>query len=611
MAVTEKFIRLHKSLMALSHASGFIDRPRFNQLSQLLKACAEALEVSRVSVWRLDAGQQVIECELLYILSDDRYESGICLSREDFPLYFDALTQSRLIDAENAGADPRTAEFYQPYLKPLDIRSMLDAPIFAGGKLFGVLCLEQVGAERQWDMAEISYTAAVADTVSLLNEQQLWMAEREQLQFMEQFDLLTGLEKRANFNQRLEADLTRNPGIQRTRALILLGIDYFSHINDSLGHAAADSLLAEFSQYLQQLDLPQKSRLARVAGDMFAVWLPELGSTDQLEQMLAQLQGFAQLPLGDRGERANLSISTGVVVYNDSQDSVRSPMRCAEVALQRAKEQARGSIVYFSEQWLEQMAQRRTLEAEMLQAIEEEQFVPFYQPIICARSGQCVGLEALIRWQHPERGLVSPAAFLPLAKKLGLMCRIGSLMLQRACADLEKLRSAGTKPSWVSVNLAADQLYSSGLVQEIDQLLGQHQLPPGALELEIVEELISQDSALVRAQIHALSELGIRLVIDDFGTGYSSLARLKEMPVSKLKIDKSFIDGLPEVEHDRCISESIIGLAKGLRLQLVAEGVETQEQAEYLSAVGCDYLQGFYFARPMPFSALESFLALR
>lgn len=608
MAVTEKFIRLHKSLMALSHASGFIDRPRVNQLRQLLKACAEALEVSRVSVWRLDGRQQAIECELLYVLQDDSYQSGTRLYRTDFPRYFEALAQNRLIDAEAAGDDLRTSEFYQPYLKPHDIRSMLDAPIFAGGKLFGVLCLEQVGAERQWDMAELSYTAAVADTVSLLNEQQLWMAEREQLQFLEQFDLLTGLEKRSNFNQRLELDLTRNATEQRTRALILLGIDYFSYINDSLGHAAADSVLVDLAQHLQQVALPAKSRLARVAGDIFAVWLPDLDSTRQLEQLLNQLQAFAQEPLGNDRGKTNLSLSAGVVVYNDGQDSVRSPMRCAEVALQRAKEQARGSVVYFSEQWLEQMVQRRTLEAEMLQAIEHNQFLPFYQPIICARSGQCVGFEALIRWHHPERGLISPAAFLPLAKKLGLMCRLGSLMLQHACADLHRLRTAFGCGYWVSVNLAAEQLYSSSLVQEIDQLLNRFDLPPDALELEIVEELISQDSALVRAQISAMSALGLKLAIDDFGTGYSSLARLKDMPVSKLKIDKSFVDGLPGVEHDRCISESIIGLAKGLRLQLVAEGVENVAQVEYLSAVGCDYLQGFHFARPMPLEELEAFL---
>ncbi len=605
MASDEKLINLHQSLMSLIHSHGFIDYPRRAKLKRIARACAQQLKISRVGIWKLDPDHQRIQCELLYLLDKDQFLRGTELFREDYPAYFKAITEDRIIRVDDARTDPRTSEFTPDYLTPNNIYSMLDAPIFAAGKLQGVICLEQVGEKRTWDMAEMSYVASLADCISMLNEQETWLKDREQLEFLEQCDPLTGLEKRPYFQKRLDFDLQDSPDPDRVRALILTGLDFFASINDDYGHKVADTLLKVVAEELIKRTNPSTCRLSRLGGDNFAIWFPELESRRQLNDLLEKLKQIGEKPLNvAEGAEIKVSFSTGVVVYPMDSVTLGSPMRCAELAMYRAKQEDRGGVKYFSAEWLDQMQIRRSLESELIAALDSDQLVAHYQPIYASESLQVIGLEALVRWAHPEKGCIPPAHFLPLAKKLGLMGRLGHYMLHQACRDIKSIRETHPGVKWVSVNISSEQLYDPALSEEIQCILQEYQLPAESLELEIVEELISQDSALVRSQLESLSDLGIRLAIDDFGTGYSSLSRLKHMPVTKLKIDKSFVDGLPDSEDDRCITQSIMGLAKGLQLELVAEGVETERQAEYLRQAGCEYMQGFLFARPMPLSKL-------
>ncbi|WP_286237574.1 sensor domain-containing phosphodiesterase [Neptuniibacter halophilus] len=591
--------------MSLIHSHGFIDYPRRAKLKRIARACAQQLKISRVGIWKLDPDHQRIQCELLYLLDKDQFLRGTELFREDYPAYFKAITEDRIIRVDDARTDPRTSEFTPDYLTPNNIYSMLDAPIFAAGKLQGVICLEQVGEKRTWDMAEMSYVASLADCISMLNEQETWLKDREQLEFLEQCDPLTGLEKRPYFQKRLDFDLQDSPDPDRVRALILTGLDFFASINDDYGHKVADTLLKVVAEELIKRTNPSTCRLSRLGGDNFAIWFPELESRRQLNDLLEKLKQIGEKPLNvAEGAEIKVSFSTGVVVYPMDSVTLGSPMRCAELAMYRAKQEDRGGVKYFSAEWLDQMQIRRSLESELIAALDSDQLVAHYQPIYASESLQVIGLEALVRWAHPEKGCIPPAHFLPLAKKLGLMGRLGHYMLHQACRDIKSIRETHPGVKWVSVNISSEQLYDPALSEEIQCILQEYQLPAESLELEIVEELISQDSALVRSQLESLSDLGIRLAIDDFGTGYSSLSRLKHMPVTKLKIDKSFVDGLPDSEDDRCITQSIMGLAKGLQLELVAEGVETERQAEYLRQAGCEYMQGFLFARPMPLSKL-------
>jgi diguanylate cyclase (GGDEF)-like protein len=608
----KKFISLHQSLMALCHTEGFLDRDFNTKLRIITRACTEQLGVARASVWSINDTRDSIYCEMLYIAGAHEYEQGLRLSADNFPAYFKAINEDRIIDAGDAHLDPRTCEFSDNYLTPLNIAALLDAPIFFGGKLYGVLCIEDCGSARPWDVAEMSYAAAAADTISLFNEYESWLSTHTKLRYLESTDRLTGLENRHNLQQRIECDIESLGATSAARGLLLLGLDGFTAINDLYGQQQGDYVLCQVAYRLRLVAQQCGAHLARVAGDEFALWLPESVSAEKIQTTLNALANVFEEPFnGPADTLLPLTASTGAVLYPQPEQRISDPIHCAELAMRSAKAQAAGSISHFLPEWMTQLTASNALKAELLHALDSGQLVAFYQPIVSADNCGEVGLEALVRWQHPEKGLRPPGLFLPLLAEMGLMSRLGDLMLHQACSDLSDLRARGFKVGWVSVNIAAEQLYSTTLVAQVSALLKTFNLPGRCLELEIVEELISLESELLCSQLTGLGKLGVGLAIDDFGTGYSSLSRLKLLPVNKLKIDKSFVDGLPLDEGDQCITRSIIGLALGMGLQLVAEGVELEAQAQWLREQGCEYLQGYLFAKPMPISELEDFLNAR
>jgi len=608
----KKLIALHQSLMALCHTEGFLERDFNTKLRNITQACTEQLDVARASVWSMNDSRDKIHCEMLYIAADHQYEQGLILSANDYPAYFKAINEDRIVDAGDAHVDPRTCEFSASYLTPLNISALLDAPIFFGGRLYGVLCVEHCGKSRPWDVAEMSYVAAAADTISQANEYESWLSAHQKVKFLERTDRLTGLENRRNFQQRIECDAELLVDSSTPRALLLLGLDHLASINDLYGQQQGDSVLCQVAYRLRVVAQQCNAWLARVNGDEFAVWLSQGAATDQFQAVLDALDKVFDEPFsGPEGQPLLLTASTGAVLYPQQGQQITDPIRCAELAMRNAKEQAAGSVCHFLPGWMAQITANHSLKAELLHALESGQLVAFYQPIVSGMSSDAVGLEALVRWQHPEEGLRSPGLFLPLLAEMGLMTRLGELMLRQACRDLSNLRACGFNVGWVSVNIAAEQLYGTALVPQVRALLQEFHLPGSCLELEIVEELISQESELLCSQLAELGKLGVGLAIDDFGTGYSSLSRLKLLPVNKLKVDKSFVDGLPADEDDQCIIRSIIGLAHGMGLQLVAEGVESEAQAQWLREQGCEYLQGYLFAKPMSSVDIEGFLRAR
>jgi len=606
MDLNDKFLSLHTSLMTLAHDDNFVDQDKSVRLKEILKQCATQLAIARVSIWVLSGASDYIQCELMYILEDNHYETGAVLLEKNYPSYFKAITQNRIINANNALTDARTSEFADSYLKPLGILSMLDAPIFFRGKIYGVLCIEQTQEYRAWDVSEMSYAASVADTISLINEHEHWLYSKEKMELIDRSDSLTHLENRRYFQQRLEIDWVDHQDSSRTRALIILGLDGFTQLNDTHGTKIADDTLLILSERFQELSQKEHCHLSRLGGDTFGFWIPAIKNEQQLECFIKNISQHVNKPLKhSRGVSIKVSGSMGVFTYPDKGLDAKNPIRCAEVAMNWAKKQNKGAVAYYSSAWMKEIQTRREQEEELIRAFDEKQLLAHYQPIFLAESREIVGLEALVRWQHPTEGLKTPFHFLPLVSELGLMTKLGRFMMRQACSDISRLRNAGADVKWVSINLSADQLYDTELVAEVESLLIEFDLPGDAIEFEIIEELISHDSDMVRSKLLAISNLGIKLSIDDFGTGFSSLSRLKHLPVSKLKIDKSFVDGLPDSIDDECIAQSIIGLAKGMNLEIVAEGVENASQSDWLVDHGCDYLQGYLYAKPMAFDAIQ------
>mgnify|MGYP000023507082 CR=1 FL=1 len=609
MDLVNKFLVLQQSLIGLSIQNGSLEQDVNFKIKNILKSCCRQLNVARVSVWLFSDNKQSIICQNLYNHANDSFETGFELEEKLYPNYFKALKKNRVINADDARTDQRTNEFLESYLKPLNIMSMLDVPIFSEGGLIGLICIEQT-TQHNWDMAEISYSVSVADNISLIYAQANWFLEKQKLSYLEKIDPLTNIENRLFFQKRIKQAVTRKLH-KNNCAVILVGLDGFTNINDRFGYNFANKVLCEIAFRLENITAEIDFKLARVAGDVFAFWLPKVIDEKSVQRLTVQIQQqFTEELKTPTNEMILISACLGVYISNINTLAIEDPIRKAELALKKAKEEAYGSVCYYDADWSRSYQDEIALEKEFIEALNNAQITPYYQPIVKSNyQTKGISLESLVRWVHPTKGVISPFIILPVAQRLGLMKELGDVVLERAFQDLRMFLDKGVKINKISVNISSEQLFSPNLINQVKGYLEQYQISPSLIEFEIVEELMAGDSEALSKQIEGLINLGIDLSIDDFGTGYSSLSRLKNLQVSKLKIDKSFVDGLPDNENDICIAKSIIGLAKGMNLELVAEGVETKAQASWLFQHGCDYLQGYLISKPIPSNEISEFIA--
>ncbi|HEY9118577.1 MAG TPA: EAL domain-containing protein [Marinobacter sp.] len=428
-----------------------------------------------------------------------------------------------------------------------------------------------------------------------------------QLAFNISHDVLTRLPNRTLLEDRLSqaCQLSRRYG--RTIALLFIDLDGFKLINDSLGHRLGDQLLIEVGRRLNAL-VRSGDTVARISGDEFIILLPDLAQAeDAIIVVETAIQEIA-CPYHLDGETIHLTASVGISTTDGSIEKPMALLQQADLAMYRAKQQGRNTYQWYSQEFNEEASYRVALRNELQDAIDKEQLSVYYQPLIDARTGQTRNAEALVRWQHPTRGLISPGDFIPLAEETGQIVALGEWVLRKACRDMVHLHSRGFRHCSISVNVSPIQLRKKGFTQTIANALKASGLPPESLELEVVESAILLDTDLVINTLHAIRELGVHIAIDDFGTGFSSLSYIKLLPANKIKIDRSFIKDVIENRSDAAITQGVISMAHHLGLEVVAEGVETEAHANYLRKNHCDLLQGFAFARPMPFDDLLAFL---
>jgi len=390
-------------------------------------------------------------------------------------------------------------------------------------------------------------------------------------------------------------------------ALLLLDLDHFKFINESIGHAAGDDLLQQVALRFKGV-LRATDTLSRLGGDEFAVLMPDLGVIDDAGVTASRLLQTMDEPFDVEGSRFNLGLSLGISVYPDDSRDQETLMRHADVAMYRAKQEGRNRYCFFSAELEDMVQSRHLLDQHLRKALEERRFDVFYQGKVRAIDGALVGMEALVRMYNDEGKLVSPAQFIPLAEETGLIVPLGKMVLQAACRQAASWHAAGHTLK-TSVNIAAAQFAAGNLPDLVANTLAESGLPPHLLELEITEGTLMRDADKARETLAALKELGVSISIDDFGTGYSSLAYLKRFPLDTLKIDQSFVRDMFEDSNDLTIIKTIIALGQALGMELVAEGVETQEQAHCLQELGCRILQGYLFSRPQPAQAWQERLA--
>ena len=424
------------------------------------------------------------------------------------------------------------------------------------------------------------------------------------------FDSLTGLPNRQSFLSRVERETRRAERNGTSFAVLFMDLDGFKNINDTLGHEAGDMALQWAADRLRegvrpsdlvarQDQAPTDVEIARLGGDEFTALIVDITRAEDAHIVARRILEMIRRPFTLLGREISLSTSIGIAVFRDDGDDALTLLKHADTAMYHAKDSGRDNYRFYNAALTEQVIKRMALESERRAALEHGEFSLHYQPQFDAQSGRICGVEALIRWQHPVRGMVAPGEFIGAAEQSGLIIPIGQWVLNTACEDAARWYHAG-HPVRVAVNVSPAQFKDPQLVQWVTEAVKATHLPPALLELELTEGIVMQDTAATQQTLQALKALGVQITLDDFGTGYSSLSYLKRMPLSCLKIDQSFVAGLPGDAKDQAIVNAILSVALGLGLRVTAEGIETLEQSQILKQMGCHMLQGYYYSRPVP-----------
>lgn len=429
--------------------------------------------------------------------------------------------------------------------------------------------------------------------------------QQSRLNYMAFHDTLTSLPNRSLFYDRLYHSLARAQRSNSKLALMLLDIDRFKNINDSLGHDSGDLLLKAIAVRLNE-SVRDMDTVARIGGDEFVVVLEGVNDVDDVVFIANKLLVTLARPLDICGHEITITASIGVSLYPDDGVDADELLKNADIAMYKAKEAGKNNCQFYTKGMSATAVNYLLLENDLRRAVEQEQLILHYQPQVDLQSGELMGLEALVRWQHPERGLVSPIHFISLAEETGLIAPIGEWVLREACRQQFQWLSAGKNVGRIAVNLSPRQFRQRNFPETVETILKDTGLPAKHLELEITESCAMEHAGETINQLNQLKQMGLFLAIDDFGTGYSSLAYLKRFPIQKLKIDSSFIHDIHDDANDAAIAKSIIGLAHNMQLDVVAEGVEKQVQAEWLRQQHCDQGQGYLFSKPLSAPQIES-----
>ena len=505
--------------------------------------------------------------------------------------------------------DPRGALFHES-IRSDGASAVAAFPLFNRGEAVGILlfCAAEKDAFTQ---GSVDLLQRIADNIGFALDNFDRADEKtladQRIEYLASHDSLTGLPNRDTFNQLLHTAMVTARQRQLQFALLFIDLDRFKIINDSLGHDAGDALLMATAERLRDSVGPSDI-VARLGGDEFVVILEHSATRGEIETIAGKLLRAISEPLELDGHECHATASIGIAMFPEHGSDVHTLTKNADMAMYLAKEDGKNNFRFFTKEVRMPSIERLTLENCLRHALERDQFSLHYQPKVDLISRQVTGVEALLRWTHPEYGVLPPGQFIPLAEETGLIVPIGRWVLNAACAQNMAWQRRGLRPVSMAVNLSPRQFADENLLHDVDEALAVSGMPPVLLQLEVTESMMMRNVSSAIKLLDALQSRGIRLAIDDFGTGYSSMSLMKQFPIDTLKIDRSFVRDLPDDTEDRAIAQAIISMGRALGMTIVAEGVETPAQEAFLRAHGCDEMQGYLFSRPVPPGQLADLL---
>ena len=493
-----------------------------------------------------------------------------------------------------------------PYCKLEDVvlenKKVIYEPTTPDGQSFDIVATSIKNADGTVSKMEVirNVTAKKQAEANLIRQTQ-------ELDHQAHHDFLTGLPNRILFNDRLERGIEESKRNKTKLALLFIDLDHFKEINDSLGHSIGDEVLKVVTDRLNRL-MRSSDTIARLGGDEFTIIVSDLNEVQDISSLARNILEVLAKPINISEHELYVSSSIGISLYPNDGDGAQNLLKYADAAMYRAKDEGRNNFQFYSAEMTELAFERVVMEASFRTSLKDEDFVVYYQPQVDGKTDRIIGMEALVRWNHPTMGIVSPARFIPLAEKTGLIVDLDRFVMKTAMKQIAKWYDDGYNPGVLAMNLTVKQLQQKDFIEFLKGLMIESTCRAEWLELEVTEGQIMANPEEGIKILSKISSLGIELAVDDFGTGYSSLAYLKRLPINKLKIDQAFVRDLPEDEEDVAIAKAVIALATSLNLNIIAEGVETKEQKDFLVENGCKNIQGYYYSKPIPANEIEVML---
>ena len=577
-----------------------------SKVSNMLHRIGAFFGADRVCYFRLSPDGGALRCVYEWCghgispIIDTDHEMRI----NEFPWWFEKIKQCEPFYLKSVDTLPDDASQERGYLKRRNIKSAVVIPINENSRIMGFLGMDLVTSDQVWSYKHITLLQTLAN---LLADGLTKVKAEEQIAYLAYYDPLTGLPNRTLFSDRLTQAINLAQRNEKLVAVFFLDLDHFKMVNDRLGHSGGDTVISEIGKQLAGR-VRKTDTVARFGGDEFLVMANNLADIDGVIKVAEKLMAVFEKPFNVLSRQFYIKCSAGIAVYPFDGERTENLIKHADIAMYTAKSRGRNQYVVCTKEIRDDVQRNIRLSNSLYRVHERGELTVHYQPQINIASGQITGFEALARWRHPKLGMIPPAVFIPLAEANGTINSIGEWVLREAVQQAKIWQEKNLPHFRMGVNLSTLQLKNPQFVENVDKILKEIGLDPRSLELEITESIATREADYIVEVLNRLKRLGVSISIDDFGTEYSSLNRLKTLPIDRIKIDIQFIHGIEKSEKDQAITKVIINLAKSLGLMVIAEGVETAEQLEFLTQKMCDEVQGFYYYKPMPAEEIEQLL---